>query len=66
MIKYKKVLSWDDNTTKEQSKVSSNIKKVLSWVDKTTKELAQPIIPNVDTVMRRTPSTYKSINYHNQ
>ena len=29
MIKCKKVLSWDDNTTKEQSKVSSNIKKVF-------------------------------------
>ena len=51
---------------KEQLKVSLIIAKNLSWVDKTTKELAQPIIPNVDTVMRRTPSTYKSINYHNQ
>ena len=39
MIKCKKVLSWDDNTTKEQSKVSSSIKKGLSWVDKTTRTI---------------------------
>ena len=107
MNKYKKVLPFNDSTTKEQSRVSSNKKKVfpdmialqkqlkvsaninkffpgliatqehlkvspnikknvLSWVDKTTKELAQPIIPNVDTVMRRTPSTYESINYRSK
>ena len=29
MNKYKKVLSFNDNTTKEQSRVSSNIKKVF-------------------------------------